>query len=143
MVPWTAMRVDLPPFLCDVRYNGAVHPGVFSGVAQGINCQVFAYLLLEHAGWAPPWLRSSELWADTTATEFVGDAALEPYDLLLFTDRSAADAYGAHVTVYAGDHGVVHLARHHGTPRFESMDAILATPRYRCFIGAKRCVLRS
>ena len=47
-------------------------------------------------------------------------------------------AFGAHVTVYAGDRQVVYLARHHGRPVFEKMRSLLAEERYRFFIGAKR-----
>jgi hypothetical protein len=127
--------LSIPSQLAAVPYNGAVVPPS-RDLAAGANCQVFAYALLEHHGIAAPWLRSSELWADTRWTITV--ATFEPLDLLLF--HATPDAFGAHVTVYVGDGRVAHLARHHGLPVIERIDELLGQPRYRCSIGGKRVI---
>jgi murein DD-endopeptidase / murein LD-carboxypeptidase len=128
----------IPKYLMDVRYNGRVHPRArLEGLEHGANCQVFAYTLLEHYGIDVPWLRSSELWEDSSQTIEV--ATYQPLDLLLF--NASPVAFGAHVAVYVGEGRVVHLARHHGVPVIESIDDLLKQPRYRCFIGAKRVIM--
>src|SRR5687767_7490333 len=99
--------VDIPDSFWSVRYNGACYPGAASGLAQGANCQLFAYELLRHHGLLLPAFRSSDLWADTEFTEAV--SVPEPLDLLLF--NKAAEAWGAHVAVYLGDGKAIHLAK--------------------------------
>jgi hypothetical protein len=85
-----------PPFL-DVPYVAARYPGapgVESGVealADGANCQLYAYALLRHSGRAIGDLRSRELWLDRVWTEPVVELAA--LDLLLF--NRTPDPYGA------------------------------------------------
>src|SRR5688572_13661830 len=73
--------VRVPQHFLTVRYDGARFPGTpgVAGIAQGANCQQFAYELLRHFGYAVPDLRSSELWADTEHTSRAD--TLEPFDL--------------------------------------------------------------
>ena len=77
------------------------------GLSQGANCQVYAYALLGHFGVKFPPLRSSELWADETATLRVD--TFEPLDLLLF--NRTLEPFGAHVALCMGDGLAVHLSR--------------------------------
>ena len=127
----------IPDFLIEVRYNGKNHPGAENrSLHDGVNCQVFAYRLLEAHGLVLPPFRSSELWEDTHHTIEVTEFA--PLDLLLF--HSIPRAFGAHVTVYVGQGQVIHLAKHHGRPRIEPIAALVHEERYRFLIGAKRAL---
>ena len=128
--------LDIPAGFLDVPYNAARYPGAdgVAGLQGGGNCQLFAYELLRHFGLTPPELRSSELWEDDKRTERVTE--WEPLDLLLFNVMRSS--YGAHVAVYLGDGRAVHLSRQVGIPALWTIPQFLATPRYRCLIGAKR-----
>lgn len=124
----------------ETRYDGRVHPGsvprpdVADPWPAAANCQVFAYVLLAHHGRRAPWVRSSELWSDESAT-FVVDRP-EPLDLVLIHHRP--DAYGAHVAVAVDEHRVVHLARIPGRPEVRDLSELLDDPRYCCLVGFKR-----
>jgi len=136
--------VIVPARFFDVEYNAERYPGAPSVVGAdllhgGANCQLFAYELLRANGLCPPALRSSELWSDEAATEVVHE--FEPLDLLLF--NRTPDAYGAHVAVYVGDGRAIHLSRSVGRAAIWTIDEFLATPEYRCLIGAKRVRARS
>lgn len=129
--------IEIPTRFLTVRYDGSRYPGApgVSGVADGANCQQFAYELLRHFGFGVPDVRSSELWADTEQTSPV--EALEPFDLLLFSPDGRA--WGAHVGVYLGEDRVVHLSKEAGLPEVRDLAWFRATPRYRVLLGAKRC----
>jgi cell wall-associated NlpC family hydrolase len=131
----------LPPGFWAVRYVGARFPGSQAvverpGIADGANCQLFAYEVLRHFGLEVPALRSSELWADTTATTPVSEA--RPLDLVLF--NATGDAWGAHVGVWIEDDQVLHLCAEVGRPVVWRMDEFAARDRYRTVIGIKRVV---
>ncbi|MBB6397480.1 cell wall-associated NlpC family hydrolase [Actinomadura coerulea] len=108
------------------------------GLADGANCQLFAYEVLTLFGFDPPDLRSSELWADADFTEPV--AAARPYDLVLFNPTQ--DAWGAHVGVVAGADQILHLCAEVGHPAVWSWQEFRARPRYRTLVGIKRVTRR-
>jgi hypothetical protein len=105
-------------------------------LAAGANCQLFAYEVLRHFGWAPPAQRSSDLWADTRATVRVSVA--QPLDLLLF--NATDDAYGAHVGVCVNGGRVLHLCAEAGHPAVWDMTEFAARERYRVLVGIKRVI---
>jgi hypothetical protein len=128
-----------PPFL-DVPYVAARYPGepgVESGaeaLADGANCQLYAYALLRHFGRAIGDLRSRELWLDRVWTEPVVELAA--LDLLLF--NRTPDPYGAHVAVCLGDGVAIHLSMQVGRPAIWLLEDFARRPEYLVFIGAKR-----
>lgn len=131
--------VLLPAWLLEVRYNGdAIPEDGRRDLSQGANCQLFAYALLAANGIDMPDFRSSELWSDDTVTLVVSDLA--PLDLLLFNSRH--EAYGAHVAVYLGGGGAIHLARRERLPRIWPLERFAQDSRYSVFIGAKRVIRR-
>lgn len=130
--------LTVPARFMSVRYSGACYPGApgVIGLAEGANCQCFAYELLRHFGRPLPPLRSSELWADAHYTQQVIN--LEPLDLLLW--NSTWEPWGAHVAVYLGDERAVHLSRAVGVPAVWPLTEFPKHPHYLVFIGAKRTV---
>ncbi|MFG2888735.1 cell wall hydrolase [Streptomyces sp. NPDC048248] len=147
----------LPEALRGVAYSAARHPVAGApdcpsataagagagpaGLAEGANCQLYAYAVLGHFGLVVPALRSSELWADDRATRRV--ERLRPLDLVLFDAGPAEDrpaGYGAHVGVHVGGDAVLHLCREVGRPAVWSYADFAARPRYARFLGAKRVV---
>jgi len=133
----------LPDRFWCVPYVGARFPGSpavaeHPDLAEGANCQVFAYAVLRHFGLEPPALRSSELWADTATTVRV--AVARPLDLLLF--NATDDAYGAHLGVWAGPDQVLHLCAEAGRPAVWPPAAFADRPRYRTLVGVKRVMAR-
>ncbi|EFL22462.1 cell wall-associated hydrolase [Streptomyces himastatinicus ATCC 53653] len=138
------LAVRLPDRFWSVPYVGARFPGSPAvaerpDLAEGANCQLFAYAVLRHHGLEPPALRSSDLWADSASTTHV--TAARPLDLLLF--NATDDAYGAHVGVWAGPDQVLHLCAEAGAPAVWPLSAFAARPRYRTLIGVKRVTARS
>jgi hypothetical protein len=135
--------IDLPDSFWDVRYVGARYPGSAAvrarpGLAEGANCQFFAYEVLRHFGLCPPDLRSSELWADTAATREV--AVPRPLDLVLL--NAVRDAWGAHVGVWAGAEKVLHLCAETRRPALWDLPTFAARPSYRILLGFKRVIAR-
>jgi hypothetical protein len=135
--------IELPDTFWGVRYVGARYPGSpvvrkHPGLAEGANCQLFAYAVLRHFGLAPPELRSSELWTDTRATQRV--TVPRPLDLVLV--NLTRDAWGAHVGVWAGDDKVLHLCAEVGHPALWSLAMFAARPSYRELVGFKRVTAR-
>ena len=133
----------IPAAFWNVPYNGSRFPGSPSvaappDLAEGANCQLFAYEVLRHFGLAPPALRSSDLWADIRDTIRV--PAAEPLDLLLFNPTE--DAYGAHLGVSAGEGRVLHLCAEVGRPAVWDMAEFAARDRYRVLVGIKRVTAR-
>ncbi|MFF4901795.1 hydrolase [Streptomyces sp. NPDC001068] len=130
---------QLPPAFWTVPYVGSRFPGSPEvadrpGLAEGANCQLFAYEVLRHFDLAPPDVRSGELWADTRATARVSVA--RPLDLLLF--NATDDAYGAHVGVSVKEGRVLHLCAEIGRPVVWEMTEFAKRERYRVLIGIKR-----
>lgn len=131
--------VRLPTEYRRVRYVSARVPGsrlagANPGLANGTNCQLFAYEVLRYFGLAPPPYRSSDLWTDTETTMRVRTADL--LDLVLF--NSTDHAWGAHVGVWVGDERVLHLCAEIGRPAVWSMSEFAARQRYQVLIGVKR-----
>ncbi len=155
----------LPEALRKVTYSGARHPGArtpecpshtlhgtadapgggasdtFADLADGANCQRYAYAVLRHFGLLIPPLRSAELWADERSTRRADSP--RPLDLVLF-DGGPVDGrppgYGAHVGVHLGPDQVLHLCREAGRPAVWRYADFAARPRYWRFLGAKRAV---
>ncbi|MFT3851947.1 MAG: hypothetical protein QM733_04310 [Ilumatobacteraceae bacterium] len=130
------VRARLPLDLFAVVYDGRMVPGQRTdiGLAEGANCQRFAYAVLQHFGFCvPPW-RSSELWDDTELSE-VADRA-EPLDLALFA--RTGDPWGAHVGVVVDDDRVLHLCAEVGRPTVWGFAKFADRARYRTRIGFKR-----
>jgi hypothetical protein len=140
--------IELPDSFWEVRYVGARYPGspavrARPGLAEGANCQLFAYEVLRHFGLQPPDLRSSELWLDTGST---GEVTVpQPLDLVLL--NSTRDPWGAHVGVWAGDDAgegkVLHLCAEAGRPALWSLPMFAVRPSYRELIGYKRLSARA
>lgn len=130
--------IAIPRKFLRVRYKGACYPGApnLRGLAQGANCQHFAYELLRHFGRTVPDLRSSDLWKDTRFTRPV--VRLQPLDLLLF--NRTRRAWGAHVAVYLGRGRAIHLSKQAGTPIVWTLEEFAERERYRVYIGAKRVI---
>ncbi|BDH13547.1 cell wall hydrolase [Streptomyces hygroscopicus] len=155
----------LPEALRKVTYSGARHPGArtpecpshpphgtadapgggapdtVADLADGANCQRYAYAVLRHFGLLIPPLRSAELWADARSTRRADPP--QPLDLVLF-DGGPVDGrppgYGAHVGVHLGPDQVLHLCREAGRPAVWRYADFAARPRYGRFLGAKRAV---
>ncbi|WP_329549552.1 hydrolase [Streptomyces sp. NBC_01356] len=133
----------LPEWVWGTPYVGRRFPGSRAvaekpDLAEGANCQLFAYEVLRH--WAidvPAW-RSSDLWDDTELTERVAHA--RPLDLVLF--NATDDAWGAHVGVVVGEGRVLHLSAEAGRPVVWGMADFATRDRYRTLIGFKRVLRR-
>jgi len=135
--------IELPDSFWEVRYVGARYPGspavlANPGLADGANCQLFAFEVLRHFGYDPPDLRSSELWDDTESTQRV--VVPRPLDLVLV--NSSKDAWGAHIGLWAGDDSVLHLCAEAGRPALWSLAMFTARPSYRELVGYKRVTTR-
>ncbi|MBO2463516.1 hypothetical protein [Actinomadura violacea] len=133
----------LPDALWATRYVGDRFPAsplvaARPGLADGANCQLFAYEVLRLFQLDPPDLRSSELWADAEFTERVPEA--RPLDLVLF--NATQQAWGAHVGVCAGDDRILHLCAEVGYPVVWSWREFSDRKRYGTLVGIKRVVRR-
>ena len=128
--------IEVPSHFLAVSYNGDCYPGAAGvcGIAQGANCQQFAYELLRYFGKRIPNFRSSDLWEDVDFTLAV--LSFEPLDLLLY--NSTPRSWGAHVAVYLGEGRIIHLSKVLVRPVIWTHEQFLGTSRYRYFIGAKR-----
>lgn len=136
---------QLPAHYWKVPYRGARRPGSAAvaarpGLADGANCQLFAYEVVARFGLAVPPLRSSDLWADREATAVVTTRP-GPLDLVLY--NATPDPYGAHVGVWTGDGSVLHLCREVGLPVVWTPADFASRERYRHLIGAKRVTARA
>ncbi|MCX4572413.1 hydrolase [Streptomyces sp. NBC_01571] len=133
------LTARLPELIWSTPYVGRRFPGSRSvaerpGLADGANCQFFAYEVLRHLGpRLPPW-RSSELWADTVLTERVRES--RPQDLALFNHGD--EAWGAHVGVVVGEGRVLHLCAEVGRPVIWPLREFATRERYRTLLGFKR-----
>src|SRR5207245_2022659 len=116
------------------RFPGSPAVVRHPGLADGANCQLFAYEVLRYFEYRPPALRSSELWADTDSTARVTVAA--PCDLVLLNATNGA--WGAHVGVWAGDDQILHLSAEVGHPAVWALRDFAARRRYRTLVGIKR-----
>ncbi len=126
---------QLPLRFFEVPYEASQIPAGDNGLGRGANCQRYAYAVLGYFGLNLPPYRSSDLWADRVHTSMV-EGSLEPLDLLLFGPTNSS--YGAHVGLWTGEEGVLHLCRSVGVPSIWSLEQFAAQPDYRVLIGAKR-----
>jgi hypothetical protein len=129
----------LPAAVWTTPYVGRRFPGSRSvaekpGLAEGANCQFFAYEVLRHFGLDVPAWRSSDLWADTELTERV--AVPRPLDLALF--NADHEPWGAHVGVVVGEVRILHLCAEVGRPAVWTLEEFAARERYRTLLGFKR-----
>nr|WP_206439023.1 hydrolase [Streptomyces scabichelini] len=120
-------------------YAGARFPGSAAvrerpGLADGANCQLFAYAVLGLFGLEPDAWRSSDLWADTRLTRRVTVA--EPLDLALF--NATDQAWGAHIGVVVGEDRILHLCAEVGRPAVWTRAEFAARERYKTLLGFKR-----
>ncbi|MFE9767630.1 hydrolase [Streptomyces sp. NPDC005808] len=133
----------LPEWIWGTPYVGRRFPGSRAvagkpGLAEGANCQLFAYEVLRYYSLTVPDWRSSDLWDDTGLTERVARA--RPLDLALF--NATDDAWGAHVGVVVGEGRVLHLSAEAARPAVWDMADFAARDRYRTLIGFKRVLRR-
>ncbi|MFC9843538.1 hydrolase [Streptomyces sp. NPDC060223] len=133
----------LPAGIWETTHVGRRFPGSRAvagkpGLAEGANCQLFAYEVLRHCSLTVPDWRSSDLWDDTGLTERV--ALARPLDLALF--NATDEAWGAHVGVVVGEDRVLHLCAEVGRPVVWDLADFAARDRYRTLIGFKRVLRR-
>ncbi|OAM77780.1 hypothetical protein [Devosia elaeis] len=126
---------QLPLRFFEVPYEGSQIPAGDYGLGRGANCQRYAYAVLAYFGVVLPPFRSSDLWSDRVHTKKV-EGGFEPLDLMLFGPNDSA--YGAHVGLWTGQDGVLHLAKSVGVPAIWSLEQFAERPEYRRLIGAKR-----
>lgn len=129
----------LPNWYWNVPYVGGRYPGAVprSDLAEGANCQLWAYEVLGHFGLDVADLRSDQLWEDTTSTRHV--ELPRPLDLVLYND--SANSYGAHVGVWMGG-ATAHLCEEVGRPTVWLQSEFEGRARYATRIGFKRPVAR-
>lgn len=133
------LTAGLPEGIWATPYVGRRFPGSRSvaerpGLADGANCQLFAYEVLRHFGLYVPAWRSSDLWADTGTVERV--RLPRPLDLALFNADDTA--WGAHVGVVVGEDRILHLCAEAGRPAVWPLREFAARDRYRTLLGFKR-----
>jgi hypothetical protein len=118
-----------------VRYNGAAHPlANVPGLSRGANCQRFVFELLKHFGYEIAPMRSSELFEDRRFTQRV--SRMRAFDILMFNRDESA--WGAHLALYLGNGGAIHLAKASGRPAIWGVAEFLAVERYRILVAIKR-----
>ena len=127
---------DIPKRFWQVTYDQAHDPNspVLNPMADGANCQNFAYELLKHFGRHVPYFRSSNLWEDTEHTTIADEP--RALDLLLF--NRTRNAWGAHVALHVGDGQAIHLSKKIGAPVVWPLARFHEQPEYGVLIGAKR-----
>ncbi len=127
-----------PAWIRTVAYHGPSYPGAvgLGPIADGANCQRYAYAVLGLFGHRVPEHRSSELWADEAFYDTIIDGDFRPLDLLLF--NPTADPFGAHVGLYMGPDEILHLSLEVGVPAIWTASQFADRHRYRVLLGAKR-----
>ena len=127
---------DIPERFWQITYDQAHDPDSpdLCPMAQGANCQNFAYEILRHFGLHVPYLRSSNLWDDTEHTTIADE--FRALDLLLF--NRTEKAWGAHVALHVGEGQAIHLSKKIGTPVVWPIARFHEQPEYAILIGAKR-----
>ncbi|AMM22497.1 hypothetical protein AX769_16580 [Frondihabitans sp. PAMC 28766] len=125
-----------PDWVFTVPYSASAHPQPIDlePIADGANCQRFAYAVLELFGRHIAPHRSSELWADRSLQHIEATEA-QRLDLVLF--NSTADAWGAHVAVALGGE-LLHLCAEVGRPAVWRWSDFAARDRYRVIVGVLR-----
>ena len=131
-----AVVADIPERFWQVRFDQDHDPDSpdLSPMAQGANCQNFAYEILRHFDLHVPYLRLSNLWDDTEHTTIVQEP--RALDLLLF--NRTHKAWGAHVALHVGDGQAIHLSKKIGKPVVWPLERFHEQPKYRVLVGAKR-----
>ena len=131
--------IELPDTYWEVRYVGARYPGSTAvharpGLADGANCQLFAYEVLRHFGLAPARtaLERAVVGHATTPTR---DGAA-PLDLVLVNTtptRGAPTSASGPATTRCST-----CAPRSGRPALWNMAMFAARPSYRVLVGFKR-----
>jgi hypothetical protein len=131
---------ELPDWYWEVPYMAGRVPGGAprQALRDGANCQLWAYGVLDHFGFAMPAFRSDALWSDGQATRRVVEP--QPLDLVLYNGSS--EPYGAHVGIWTGE-AVAHLCLEVGRPTVWPEAEFEARPRYATRLGFKRPLLRA
>ena len=125
-----------PEWVFMTPYVGSAHPQAAQAtpIANGANCQRFAYAVLGLFGIAVPPHRSSELWEDRQLDHVI-PSDVRDLDLVLF--NRTADAWGAHVVVALAG-GFLHLSAEVGRPALWQWSDFAERERYQAIIGAIR-----
>lgn len=133
---WPTPPGGWPGWLWTVRYDSARHPGTadVATVAEGANCQLYTYALLNLYGLSPRPHRSSELGRQVVLTPR-GRRFRAPGRRLVH-DREAT--WGAHVALRMGPNELLHLSASEGVPTVWSLERFAAERRYRHLIGMVR-----
>ena len=131
---WPEPEQGWPHWLATVPYAASQHPLAREPlpIAQGANCQRYAYAVLAAFGRQVPPHRSSELWAE----DLEHPAAAQPFDLALF--NADDESWGAHVAVVMGDDELLHLCAEEGRPVVWRWADFASRERYRTLVGLVR-----
>lgn len=131
-------RGGWPAWVFTAPYASSAHPQAAQviSIAEGANCQRYAYAVLGLFGRAVPPHRSSELWADRRL-EHVDLSEVRDLDLVLF--NRTANSWGAHVVVALAS-GFLHLSAEVGRPALWEWSDFADRDRYHAIIGAIRIV---
>ncbi|MCL2464785.1 MAG: hydrolase [Micrococcales bacterium] len=137
LAKWLRPPGGWPQWAVGVPYLGAAHPQAaqLPPLAQGANCQRYAFAVLELFGRRVPPHRSSELWGDSSFAHVAPDEATS-LDLALF--GATHDAWGAHVAVVIGDDALLHLCAEVGEPAIWRWCDFAARARYTHVVGVLR-----
>ena len=129
-------RGGWPEWVFTTPYRASAHPQAtpVTHIAEGANCQRFAYEVLALFGAAVPPHRSSELWGDEQL-DHVALSDVQDLDLVLFNRTD--EARGAHVAVALAD-GFLHLSAEVAKPTVWQLSDFAARERYAVTIGAVR-----
>jgi len=128
--------INIPQSFMNVPYDGKRYPGASDtgSIAEGANCQIFAYSILRYFGAQIPDFRSSDLWEDEEYTSTV--ESYEPLDLALF--NKTKEAWGAHVALFLSKEELIHLSEKQKYPAIWKLSDFLKLEEYRCLVGVKR-----
>ena len=131
---WPRPTDGWPSWVASTPYVGAAHPQQRpqQPIANGANCQRYAYAILGLFGRTVPDHRSSELWAEPAF-----EHPAEPQDLDLVLFNSDVSAWGAHVGVVLAD-GVLHLSTEVTIPAVWTWQRFAERPKYRTVVGFVR-----
>lgn len=130
-------KENYPAWVLDASYVGAQHPQaeVAKPIANGANCQRYAYAFLGLHGIRVPQHRSSDLWEDEDFRH-PSLAEVQALDLVLF--NNTPDPWGAHVAVSLDADHFLHLSREVGKPAVWALEDFLSRPQYKSLGGIVR-----
>lgn len=134
---WPRPTGGWPTWVLEAPYVAAAHPqqSPQRPIAEGANCQRYAYGVLALFGRTVPDHRSSELWDDPSCDHPSVNTASD-LDLALFSPDGSA--WGAHVAVVLGGR-LLHLSAQVCRPAVWDWPDFAARRRYRNIVGLVRC----